>query len=1070
MPSPLSTALRRVKFLAPVLFCFSLPAAQQSTAPSKPGPEFKLDTSQEAVVVEDLTVKVHFESDGRGTVDRFFREKIQAESAVTSEGLLVLPYASTSESVEIKFVRVRKPDGTVIETPLDSVQDLSSEVARVAPMYTDEHEKHIAVRGLAVGDVLECRSILTVTTPFAPGQFWFSHNFLKSSITLHERLEISVPKDRTVKIHSPGVKPEISEDADRRTYAFQSANVTKHPDPDRWQAAAEGAPYPDVEVSSFSSWDQVAAWYASLQKPRVEITPEIHAKAEQLTRDKKTEDEKIRAIYDFVSLKFRYIGISLGQGRYMPHAAADVLANGFGDCKDKHTLFAALLQAVGVNSYPVLIHSSIKLDPDVPTPAIFDHLITAIPQGNKFLWLDTTPGPAPFAMLTLPLRGKLALIVLDGNKGLLTKTPEDTPFPSYERFTMKAKLGDDDVLDGTARLESRGDAELIFRLAFRNTPQSKWNDLMQSVSAGMGFGGTVDDVAAASPDDTSAPFWITYKYHRPEYGDWPNHQIILPFPRMGLAPLSAEEEKSPGVMFLGSVHDISYEISMTLPEHFTPVVPAPVTNDTAFAHYDSTYKSSGSIFEGARHLRLLKAEVAPGDRTSYVALYKVVNDDEGRWVALSNNALPDLLRSDNPEIQKYLSEAYESLRMGAPHSAATSIEEALKIDPKLVNAWLMLGNARMTNNSFEPAFVAFRKAIELAPSDPRGYNLLATAYRFHGQTSDAIQVLRELLKVTPDDRKASAVLANLLVQNGNYSEARPILETLSAKQDDSSLALSLGETYLHLGESEKAMSQFQKLLATDASSGTLNSVAYSLAEANSSLPDALKYAEKAVHQIEEATADGSSRGKASMTELAADWDTLGWVHFRRGDLDDAQRYLAAAWKLWPNPTIGDHLGQAYAAKGDAARARHVYLLALATFGPGAASAAADLRNKLLSKAGAPNAAALSSSHAAEELQSMRTFSVKRPVDSEKSAEFSVVFTKDSKSPQVTYLNGDHTLEDAATALTALKFDFTFPDDGPTHIREDGVLHCSKLRPNCTFVLFPRASRPNQPAPTLPLTN
>ena len=107
-------------------------------------------------------------------------------------------------------------------------------------MYTDEHEKHIAVRGLAVGDVLECRSILTVTTPFAPGQFWFSHNFLKSSITLHERLEISVPKDRTVKIHSPGVKPEISDDADRRTYAFQSANVTKHPDPDK-----KGCPLPD---------------------------------------------------------------------------------------------------------------------------------------------------------------------------------------------------------------------------------------------------------------------------------------------------------------------------------------------------------------------------------------------------------------------------------------------------------------------------------------------------------------------------------------------------------------------------------------------------------------------------------------------------------------------------------------------------------------------------------------------------------------------------------------------------------------------------------------------------------
>jgi hypothetical protein len=46
-------------------------------------------------------------------------------------------------------------------------------------------------------------------------------------------------------------------------------------------------------------------------------------------------------------MKFRHISISFGAGRYRPHTAGEVLVNQYGDCKDKHTLFAALLKAAG---------------------------------------------------------------------------------------------------------------------------------------------------------------------------------------------------------------------------------------------------------------------------------------------------------------------------------------------------------------------------------------------------------------------------------------------------------------------------------------------------------------------------------------------------------------------------------------------------------------------------------------------------------------------------------------------------------------------------------------------------
>ena len=87
------------------------------------------------------------------------------------------------------------------------------------------------------------------------------------------------------------------------------------------------------------------------------------------------------ALYDFVAKNFRYVSLSLGVGRYQPHAASDVLHDQYGDCKDKHTLLASLLEAEGLHADSVLINSSRKLDPDVPSPSQFDHVITMLPMG-----------------------------------------------------------------------------------------------------------------------------------------------------------------------------------------------------------------------------------------------------------------------------------------------------------------------------------------------------------------------------------------------------------------------------------------------------------------------------------------------------------------------------------------------------------------------------------------------------------------------------------------------------------------------------------------------------------------
>jgi transglutaminase-like putative cysteine protease len=59
----------------------------------------------------------------------------------------------------------------------------------------------------------------------------------------------------------------------------------------------------------------------------------VRKKAADLTRGATTPVEKTRRLYDFVARNIRYVSLSFGVGRLQPHAASEVLQNGYGDCK-----------------------------------------------------------------------------------------------------------------------------------------------------------------------------------------------------------------------------------------------------------------------------------------------------------------------------------------------------------------------------------------------------------------------------------------------------------------------------------------------------------------------------------------------------------------------------------------------------------------------------------------------------------------------------------------------------------------------------------------------------------------
>src|SRR5580658_9296392 len=292
-------------------------------ASSSNSDQHKHDYSQEAFVVEQYRTRYRFESDGTGRRETVARIRVMSEAGVQQWGQLQVGYNSANERVEITYVRVVQQDGSVVKAGDDSVQDLTAPVEHEAPVYTDYRQKHITVPGLRPGEVLEYDMVTVIHTPLAAGQFWADYDFDKSNISLDETVDVDVPAGRPLKLKcKPGMDAKISEENGRRIYHWTSSHLEREDDSakakddrDKDKKKKKHRPEddrPDVQLTTFETWEQIGRWYAALEKDRRAPSPEVRAKAQELTKGLNTDLEKTEALYDFVAKNFRYVSLSLG--------------------------------------------------------------------------------------------------------------------------------------------------------------------------------------------------------------------------------------------------------------------------------------------------------------------------------------------------------------------------------------------------------------------------------------------------------------------------------------------------------------------------------------------------------------------------------------------------------------------------------------------------------------------------------------------------------------------------------------------------------------------------------------
>src|SRR5262249_34597046 len=115
-----------------------------------------------------------------------------------------------------------------------------------------------------------------------------------------------------------------------------------------------------VAISNYKNYEELGAAYWTEAQKKTVLTPAIQSLADEITRDAKTPDQQAYAIYEWVNKNIRYLSIVLDRGGWIPHDATQILANGYGDCKDYTTILNTLLRAKGIESYPVIIRADMS--------------------------------------------------------------------------------------------------------------------------------------------------------------------------------------------------------------------------------------------------------------------------------------------------------------------------------------------------------------------------------------------------------------------------------------------------------------------------------------------------------------------------------------------------------------------------------------------------------------------------------------------------------------------------------------------------------------------------------------
>jgi hypothetical protein len=374
---------------------------------------------------------------------------------------------------------------------------------------------------------------------------------------------------------------------------------------------------PGLAEPQDGTWQGIGEWYEGLSRDRLVSTPDIAAKAAELTAGKTDFYDKAEAIGDFVQQKIRYFVIEMGVGGYQPHAAEDIFRGRYGDCKDKATLLSAMLSSVGIHSALVMVDTERGVvDPEAPSiwgnhmigaievPKGYEspklHSVVTAKTGKRYLIFDPTWHLTPFGQLEDNLQGSYGVLI-EGKDSQVIELPVLDPTLNTIRRSGKFELSADGTLKGSVTDLRFGDLAMDRRRVFSSEGEKKQTEYMNRVIAQDFTGASMTGLKVENVDALNKDLTTTFDLQASHFARF-SGPLLMVRPRvLGSYGLDVDRKPRHVEIDLEQTMQGTDEYDIELPQGYVvDELPDPVKIDVGFASYVSSTELHGRVLHYSR--------------------------------------------------------------------------------------------------------------------------------------------------------------------------------------------------------------------------------------------------------------------------------------------------------------------------------------------------------------------------------------------------------------------------------------------------------------------------------------
>ncbi len=154
-------------------------------------------------------------------------------------------------------------------------------------------------------------------------------------------------------------------------------------------------------INHSRNWNELGKFIIYLIADKDVLPAETLTTLKELIKNCPDRNSKIKAVYNYMQKRTRYVGVQIGIGGWQPIPAEYVDKKGYGDCKGLVNCTRAMLKAVGITSYYTLVNAGKNASPLITGFPCnhFNHIILCVPGPNDTTWLECTSQQQAYGFL-----------------------------------------------------------------------------------------------------------------------------------------------------------------------------------------------------------------------------------------------------------------------------------------------------------------------------------------------------------------------------------------------------------------------------------------------------------------------------------------------------------------------------------------------------------------------------------------------------------------------------------------------------------------------------------------------